>query len=308
MPFIQLQFRRDTSTNWTSNNPLLADGEMGIETDTQLFKIGTGLSVWTLLPYGGIHGPTGATGQNGSNGVRGATGENGTNGVTGATGQNGSNGVTGPTGQNGTNGVTGATGQNGSNGAIGPTGPTGATGQNGSNGAIGATGENGSNGAVGPTGPTGDNPTAVCASAYSTASQTVATNVSENLQHDVVDFAYGITVTTGPTGYFQVPSAGVYKIIPSLQVTGTNNGNIHVWIKKDGANVANTTTYMTFKNGDRHVLTTEILLELLANERVQIWTQASVTGGVIEYIAAGGAGANSYPAAPGIITNMYKIR
>jgi len=65
---------------------------------------------------------------------------------------------------------------------------------------------------------------------------------------------------------------------------------------------------MTFKNGDKHVLTTECLLELLANDQVQTWTQANVTGNVIEYIAAGGAGANSYPAAPGIITNMYKIR
>ena len=65
---------------------------------------------------------------------------------------------------------------------------------------------------------------------------------------------------------------------------------------------------MTFKNGDKHVFTTEILLELLANDRVQTWTQASVTGAVVEYIPAGGAGVNAYPAAPGIITNMYKIR
>ena len=100
----------------------------------------------------------------------------------------------------------------------------------------------------------------------------------------------------------------IYKIIPSLQITGSNNGNVHIWVKVNGTNVSNTTTYMTFKNGERHVLTTEILLELIANDQVQIWAQASVSGGVIEYFAAGGTAPNNYPAAPGIITNMYKLR
>jgi len=64
MPNIQLQFRRDTSTNWNLNNPILASGEMGIEMDTQLFKIGTGLTGWRGLTYGGLRGPgtTGITG------------------------------------------------------------------------------------------------------------------------------------------------------------------------------------------------------------------------------------------------------
>jgi hypothetical protein len=97
--------------------------------------------------------------------------------------------------------------------------------------------------------------------------------------------------------------------MPSLQVTGNHNGNIHVWIKVNDLNVPNTATYMTFKNGERHVLTTEILLELNANDKVQVWTQASITGpAVIEYIPAGGTETNTYPAGPGIITNMYKIR
>jgi hypothetical protein len=61
MPFIQLQFRRDTATNWSINNPTLASGEMGIETDTSLFKIGIG-TFWNSTPYGGLRGITGPTG------------------------------------------------------------------------------------------------------------------------------------------------------------------------------------------------------------------------------------------------------
>jgi hypothetical protein len=164
----------------------------------------------------------------------------------------------------------------------------------------------------GPTGGvsllTSKAPTTICASAYSTSSQTIAVNVSENLEHSVVDFAYGITVATGPTGYFQVPSAGVYKIIPSLQLNATSGGDIHVWMKVNGTNVPNTTTYLTFKNNEKQVFTTEILLQLNANDQVQVWVQASIHGPVIQYIAAGGTGPNTYPAAPGIITNMYKLR
>ena len=40
MPFIQLQFRRSPAAQWTVDNPILASGEMGIEIDTNKFKIG----------------------------------------------------------------------------------------------------------------------------------------------------------------------------------------------------------------------------------------------------------------------------
>ncbi len=54
-----LQIRRDTADRWTSINPVLADGELGYETDTNKFKVGDGSGVWTALPYGGIKGDTG---------------------------------------------------------------------------------------------------------------------------------------------------------------------------------------------------------------------------------------------------------
>ena len=46
-----IQLRRDTAANWTSTNPTLAAGEMGFETDTGKFKIGTGSTAWTSLLY-----------------------------------------------------------------------------------------------------------------------------------------------------------------------------------------------------------------------------------------------------------------
>ena len=46
-----MQQRRDTAANWTSTNPTLAAGEMGIETDTYKFKVGNGSTAWATLPY-----------------------------------------------------------------------------------------------------------------------------------------------------------------------------------------------------------------------------------------------------------------
>jgi len=62
---VQIQLRRGTSTQWantSTGNPILAVGEMALETDTNLFKVGDGYRHWNDLPYGGIQGPRGNTG------------------------------------------------------------------------------------------------------------------------------------------------------------------------------------------------------------------------------------------------------
>lgn len=51
----RMQQRRDTAANWTSNNPTLASGEVGFETDTGKFKIGDGATAWTALGYATIN-------------------------------------------------------------------------------------------------------------------------------------------------------------------------------------------------------------------------------------------------------------
>jgi len=46
-----IQIRRDTASNWTSANPTLAQGELGIETDTLKVKAGDGSTAWTSASY-----------------------------------------------------------------------------------------------------------------------------------------------------------------------------------------------------------------------------------------------------------------
>jgi hypothetical protein len=118
----RLQNRRDTAANWTSNNPTLAAGEIGLETDTTKFKMGDGTTAWISLAYAysaGATGPQGATGPVGATGPQGVTGDVGPTGVTGVTGPVG---ATGPTGATGPVGATGPTGVTGPTGATGPAG------------------------------------------------------------------------------------------------------------------------------------------------------------------------------------------
>lgn len=47
----RIQLRRDSSGNWTLNDPILALGEIGYETDTEKFKVGDGVTNWSNLNY-----------------------------------------------------------------------------------------------------------------------------------------------------------------------------------------------------------------------------------------------------------------
>ena len=51
MSTVRIQLRRGLSSEWTSVNPTLAAGEVGIETDTNTLKFGDGTTAWNSLDY-----------------------------------------------------------------------------------------------------------------------------------------------------------------------------------------------------------------------------------------------------------------
>jgi len=51
MTLIRIQNRRGNSSAWTSADPTLEPGEIGVESDTGKFKIGDGSTAWTTLAY-----------------------------------------------------------------------------------------------------------------------------------------------------------------------------------------------------------------------------------------------------------------
>lgn len=52
-----IQFRGDTASRWASVNPVLAEREIGLVTDSKgQFKVGDGVSKWNDLPLWGFDG------------------------------------------------------------------------------------------------------------------------------------------------------------------------------------------------------------------------------------------------------------
>lgn len=53
----RIQVRRDTEANWTSNNPVLASGELALSTDVAKIKIGDSSTAWSSLGYATVSEP-----------------------------------------------------------------------------------------------------------------------------------------------------------------------------------------------------------------------------------------------------------
>jgi hypothetical protein len=98
--------RRGTAAAATAANEVLLAGEMGVETDTGMFKIGDGVTPWNALPYSS--GPAGPAGPAGSAGPQGPAGPPGADGDDGAIGPMGPAGPEGPEGPQGPAGPAGA--------------------------------------------------------------------------------------------------------------------------------------------------------------------------------------------------------
>ena len=47
----KIQHRRDTSARWSTANPVLQAGEIGIDTTVNRIKIGDGVTTWNNLNY-----------------------------------------------------------------------------------------------------------------------------------------------------------------------------------------------------------------------------------------------------------------
>ena len=47
----RIQLRRDTAASWFTVNPVLANGEPGVEIDERRIKFGDGITPWNDLPY-----------------------------------------------------------------------------------------------------------------------------------------------------------------------------------------------------------------------------------------------------------------
>ena len=131
---IRVRHKRMPASEWARSDFVLYDGELGIESDTGMVKVGNGNDRFSALQY--LTGPKGDRGERGETGPRGADGvmrfeeltsqqRESLRGPQGLTGERGPQGNTGPAGPAGPRGPEG---QRGPQGNVGPQGPRGADG------------------------------------------------------------------------------------------------------------------------------------------------------------------------------------
>lgn len=114
-------FERDTKDKLLEKDVVLLKGEMAIETDTMLAKVGDGVRTYSQLPYA-FRGEKGEKGDQGIQGIQGKVGATGPQGKQGIQGNPGPQGEPGPKGDRGLKGDKGDIGKTGAKGDKGDPG------------------------------------------------------------------------------------------------------------------------------------------------------------------------------------------
>jgi hypothetical protein len=300
--------RNNAALVWTTPAPLVRFGPTG-----PTGGVGPTGPQGATGPTGsqGIQGVTGPTGSVGATGPTGPTGDQGPQGDTGARGPTGSTGLTGPTGSQGIQGATGPTGSEGPQGVLGPTGPQGVQGPQGFQGPQGVTGPTGGFGPTGPTGTTGaGGALGYWGSFWDTTNQPAAAiNTAYVITLNSADAANnGVSVASSSQITFA--HTGVYSLTFSIQFTNNSNslGSTQIWLRKNGTNLTDTNSHydVPSKQGSSYlseVFTVNFVLNLTANDYIQVYWQTANTSVSVETIAASG----NYPRTPSIVFTATQV-
>lgn len=142
---------------------------------------------------------------------------------------------------------------------------------------------------------------------YSTQDQTNAGATSENLlTYNNTDLSYGVTIAS--SSQITIANAGIYNIQFSAQVDKTDGGDdqIEIWLKKNGSNVANSSTVMTLHAQDgKAVAAWNWFVQAGAGDYYQIAWHSADTAMFINYITGGSS--PTRPAVPSVILTVNKV-
>jgi hypothetical protein len=139
---------------------------------------------------------------------------------------------------------------------------------------------------------------------YHTASITVANGTSGSALLSDTAVANGVSIVSGSR--ITVANPGYYNIQFTAQLAqGSGTANFYLWFKKNGANIANSTSVNTLPNNSNELMTVDIIdYASTAGDYYEIAHQSNAANSTLEYIAASG----NYPAAPPIIVTVQQVR
>ena len=133
-----------------------------------------------------------------------------------------------------------------------------------------------------------------------TASIPIANGTSGSVPLSVTTVAEGISIVSGSR--ITVANPGDYKIQFAAQLAqGAGTANFYLWFKKNGVNIANTTSVNTLPGNTNELMTVSIMdYAATAGDYYEIAHQSNASNSSLEYIAASG----NIPAAPSIIVTV----
>lgn len=131
-----------------------------------------------------------------------------------------------------------------------------------------------------------------------------AIDVAYAVTYDQSDFLDGVTLSSGSR--LTVPTEGVYTVTFSIQFKNTTNDvqDVDIWIRKNGIDIPDTNSRFSIsarKNAgaaSHLIATTPIMVELAANDYIQIMWHVTDTGVSIEHFPAVTAVPGTTPAHP----------
>jgi hypothetical protein len=136
-----------------------------------------------------------------------------------------------------------------------------------------------------------------------TASVSVANGTSGSVPLSVTTVAEGVSIVSGSR--ITVANPGDYNIQFSAQLAqGAGTANIYIWFKKNGVNIANTTSANTLAGNSNELMTVNIIdSATTAGDYYEIAHQSNAANSSLEYIAASG----NIPAAPSLIVTVVQV-
>jgi hypothetical protein len=138
---------------------------------------------------------------------------------------------------------------------------------------------------------------------YSTGSVTATANVSGSFTYTTTLGVNGVTITSGSR--INVPDAGTYNFQYSIQLSqGSGAGDVAVWLKKNGSNVADTATYITVPSNQKSLMALNLWDIANANDYYEIAYQSDSSNTTFQTVAATG----NIPRSPSIILTVNQVR
>jgi hypothetical protein len=131
-----------------------------------------------------------------------------------------------------------------------------------------------------------------------------AVDAAYAVTYDQSDFVDGVTLSN--SSRLTVPSDGIYKVTYSLQFKNTMNDvqDADIWLRKNGSDIANSNSRFSLAarkstgNPSHLIATTSIMIQLAANDYIQVMWHVTDTGVSIEHFPAVTYSAGVTPAIP----------